>query len=99
MKLISLALAVSGLASSASLGAQVALPLRTGVVAQQGTDCTYARTTSRVGDIRDLPGERLDFLGEGLQAVAANVNSGDGVTIFGQAKCEGPAEARPAGFQ
>ena len=51
MKFLSLALAVSGLASSASLGAQVALPLRTGAVAQQGTDCTYARTTSRVGDI------------------------------------------------
>ena len=52
MKLISLALAVSGLASAASLGAQVGLPMRTGVVTkQQGTDCTYARTTNSVGDI------------------------------------------------
>jgi len=52
MKFLSLALAVSGLASSASLGAQVGLPMRTGVATnQQGTDCTYARTTNSVGDI------------------------------------------------
>ncbi len=51
MKFLSLALAVSGLASSASLGAQTSLPIRTGVVTRQGTDCTYTRTTNSVGDI------------------------------------------------
>ena len=52
MKFLSLAFAVSGLASAASLGAQTTLPIRTGIVAaQQGTDCAYTRTTNSVGDI------------------------------------------------
>jgi hypothetical protein len=54
MKLLAIALAVSGVASAASLAAQTTLPTRTGVVVpstQRRTDCTYARTTNSVGDI------------------------------------------------
>lgn len=53
MKFLTIALAVSGVASAASLGAQT-LPTRSGVVlqsTQRGTDCSYARTTNSVGDI------------------------------------------------
>lgn len=53
MKLLTIALAVSGLASAASLEAQTVLPTRSGVVVAQGrnTDCGYSRTTTSVGDI------------------------------------------------
>lgn len=52
MKLLAIALAVSGVASAASLGAQTTLPSRSGVLVP-GTvsDCSYARTTNSVGDI------------------------------------------------
>lgn len=52
MKFFAIALAVSGVASAASLGAQT-LPTRSGVVypTQGSTDCRYSRTTSSVGDI------------------------------------------------
>jgi len=54
MKFLTIALALSGVAT-ASLGAQVELPARAGVVlapaSQRRTDCTYTRTTSSVGDI------------------------------------------------
>jgi hypothetical protein len=53
MKFLAIALAVSGVASAASLGAQTTLPTRSGVLipAQSRNDCTYSRTTSTVGDI------------------------------------------------
>lgn len=53
MKFLTIALAVSGFASAASLEAQTVLPTRSGVVVAQGrnTDCSYARTTTSVGDI------------------------------------------------
>jgi len=53
MKKLAIALAVSGIASAASLGAQTTLPSRTGVVlpTTTATDCSYARTTNSVGDI------------------------------------------------
>jgi hypothetical protein len=52
MKTFAIALAVSGFASAASLGAQTTLPSRSGVQTS-GTvsDCSYARTTNSVGDI------------------------------------------------
>jgi hypothetical protein len=52
MKMLAIAIAVSGLASAASLGAQSTLPSRSGVQTT-GTvsDCSYARTTNSVGDI------------------------------------------------
>jgi len=52
MKFLAIALAVSGLTSAASLGAQTTLPSRSGVQTS-GTvsDCSYARTTNSVGDI------------------------------------------------
>jgi len=54
MKFLAFALAVSGVASAASLGAQTVLTTRTGVAVpttQRRTDCTYSRTTNSVGDI------------------------------------------------
>jgi len=53
MKFIAIALAVSGVASAASLGAQTTLPTRSGVLipVQSRNDCAYSRTTSTVGDI------------------------------------------------
>jgi hypothetical protein len=52
MKFLTIALAVSGVVSAGSLGAQVVLPGRTTTVpAQQRTDCNYVRTTNSVGDI------------------------------------------------
>jgi hypothetical protein len=55
MKALAIALAVSGIASAASLGAQTPLPSRSGVytvpVTQGNTNCSYARSTSSVGDI------------------------------------------------
>jgi len=53
MKFLAIALAVSGVASAASLGAQTTLPTRSGVLipVQSRNDCTYSRTTSTVGDI------------------------------------------------
>lgn len=52
MKKLAIALAVSGIASAASLGAQT-LPSRSGVVVPTtpATDCSYARSTNTVGDI------------------------------------------------
>jgi hypothetical protein len=54
MKLLTIALALSGVAA-ASLGAQTQIPGRAGGViqpaSQRRTDCTYARTTNSVGDI------------------------------------------------
>jgi hypothetical protein len=53
MKLFAIALAVSGVASAASLNAQM-LPTRSGIITgqtTQRTDCTYARTSNSVGDI------------------------------------------------
>jgi len=53
MKKLAIALAVSGIASAASLGAQTTLPSRSGVLVPTttATDCSYARTTNSVGDI------------------------------------------------
>lgn len=53
MKKLAIALAFSGIASAASLGAQSTLPSRTGVMVPTttATDCSYARTTNSVGDI------------------------------------------------
>src|SRR5881394_254500 len=52
MKFLTIALALSGVASAGSLGAQVVLPVRTGTVAtQRRNDCSYVRTTNTVGDI------------------------------------------------
>src|SRR5437868_11192912 len=54
MKFLAIALGVIGVASAGSLGAQTTLPPRSGVlvVPTQGrTDCSYARTTTSVGDI------------------------------------------------
>jgi hypothetical protein len=54
MKLFAIALAVSGVASAASLGAQTTLPSRAGGVVVPTTstsDCRYTRTTNSVGDI------------------------------------------------
>ena len=53
MKKLAIALAVSGIASAASLGAQTTLPSRTGVLvpSTNASDCSYARTTNSVGDI------------------------------------------------
>src|SRR5438270_13923585 len=52
MKLLAIALAVSGVATAGSLGAQVGIPMRSGVVAtQECTNCSYTRTTNSVGDI------------------------------------------------
>jgi len=53
MKFLAIALAVSGVASAASLGAQTTLPTRSGVLipVQSRNDCAYSRTTSTVGDI------------------------------------------------
>jgi len=53
MKFMAIALAVSGVASAASLNAQT-LPTRSGVYtspSRQTTDCSYSRTTNTVGDI------------------------------------------------
>ena len=54
MKFLAIALAVSGVASAASLGAQT-LPTRSGVIvptsSSRNTDCSYARSTTSVGDI------------------------------------------------
>lgn len=52
MKFLTIALAISGVAATASLGAQ-AVPGRTNTIPVQtrGTDCNYARTTNTVGDI------------------------------------------------
>jgi len=53
MKLFAIALAVSGVASAASLNAQT-LPARSGIITgqpTQSTDCSYARTSNSVGDI------------------------------------------------
>jgi hypothetical protein len=53
MKLLAIALAVSGVASAASLNAQT-IPARSGIITGQttrGTDCNYARTSNSVGDI------------------------------------------------
>jgi hypothetical protein len=53
MKFLAIALAVSGVASAASLGAQTVLPTRSGVMVptQGSTDCRYSRTRTSVGDI------------------------------------------------
>jgi hypothetical protein len=53
MKLFAIALAVSGVASAASLGAQTTLPARSGVIVptSSASDCRYSRTTNGVGDI------------------------------------------------
>ena len=54
MKFLTIALGVIGVASAGSLGAQTTLPARSGVVVvptQGRTDCSYARTTTSVGDI------------------------------------------------
>src|SRR5438045_4780729 len=54
MKFLAIALAVSGLASASTLGAQTTRPSRTNgvlVPVQGSTDCSYARSTTSVGDI------------------------------------------------
>ena len=53
MKLFAIALAVSGVASAASLGAQTTLPSRSGVIVPttSSSDCRYTRTTNSIGDI------------------------------------------------
>src|SRR6185503_4285930 len=53
MKVFAIALAVSGLASAASVGAQTTLPSRSGVIVPttSSTDCRYTRTTNGIGDI------------------------------------------------
>ena len=53
MKAFAIALAVSGFASAASLGAQTTLPSRSGVIVPttSSSDCRYSRTTNGVGDI------------------------------------------------
>jgi hypothetical protein len=52
MKMLAIALAVTGIASAASLGAQSTLPSRTGVqTSATVSDCSYARTSNGVGDI------------------------------------------------
>jgi hypothetical protein len=54
MKYLAIALAVSGLASVSALGAQTTRPTRTDgvlVPVQGSSACTYARTTTSVGDI------------------------------------------------
>src|SRR5437764_12427897 len=54
MKFLAIALAVSGLASASALGAQTTRPARTNgvlVPVQGSTDCSYARSTTSVGDI------------------------------------------------
>jgi hypothetical protein len=54
MKAFAITLALAGVASAASLGAQT-VPTRSGVLvgtsAQRRNDCTYSRTTNSVGDI------------------------------------------------
>jgi hypothetical protein len=53
MKFLAIALAVSGVASAASLNAQT-IPARAGINTAQTahtTDCSYARTSNSVGDI------------------------------------------------
>jgi hypothetical protein len=55
MKLFAIALAVTGVASAASLNAQT-IPARSGIITGQtvgtrSTDCSYARTSNSVGDI------------------------------------------------
>jgi hypothetical protein len=55
MKFIAIALAVTGVASAASLSAQT-IPARSGIITGQTvgtrpTDCSYARTSNSVGDI------------------------------------------------
>ena len=53
MKFLAIALGVIGVASAGSLGAQTTLPPRSGVLVptRSSTDCSYARTTTTVGDI------------------------------------------------
>jgi hypothetical protein len=53
MKFLAIALGVIGVASAGSLGAQTTLPPRSGVLvpSRSSTDCSYARTTTSVGDI------------------------------------------------
>jgi len=53
MKFLAIALGVIGVASAGSLGAQTTLPPRSGVLVptRSTTDCSYARTTTSVGDI------------------------------------------------
>ena len=53
MKFLAIALGVIGVASAGSLGAQTTLPPRSGVLVptRTSTDCSYARTTTSVGDI------------------------------------------------
>ena len=53
MKFVAIALGVIGVASAGSLGAQTTLPPRSGVLVptRRRTDCSYARTTTSVGDI------------------------------------------------
>ena len=54
MKFLAIALAVSGLASASTLGAQTTRPARTNgvlVPVQGSTDCSYTRSTTTVGDI------------------------------------------------
>ena len=53
MKFFAIALGLIGVASAGSLGAQTTLPPRSGVVVptRGNTDCSYARTTTSVGDI------------------------------------------------
>jgi hypothetical protein len=53
MKFLAIALAVSGVASAASLNAQT-IPARSGIITgrtTRSTDCNYARTSNSVGDI------------------------------------------------
>jgi hypothetical protein len=55
MKFFAIALAVTGVASAASLNAQT-IPARSGIITGQtagtrSTDCNYARTSNSVGDI------------------------------------------------